>query len=1545
MLYYIKLLIPALARYGKTYTFLLAATILSLNAHDAYGQLVADFRMSQDKGCIPLVVQLTNTSNVTPDSCFWQLGINGNTSDNCNPSAIYNQAGTYTIKLTIFKNGQSASVSKNVTVFKDPKADFDAAPRTGCVPFTVSFQDKSTLGDAPITKWLWDMGDGRTESTQNPVHNYTFDGDLNVSLIVTDANGCKNTVTKNKFITKATPPVVDFTSDKAQSCKVPFNVQFQSTASGVNPLSYSWKFGNGDSSGAVNPMYSYTTPGTYNVTLTVKDANNCKTTVTKNAAVVMTKFKVNVTMPDEACTDQAFTPDVTSSFNNISLNWNFGNGNTSTAQQPAIVYVTPGTYAVNMKATNPEGCRDSFQQNVTVTQSPEVAFTADKLASCVPYTVNLSNQSQHATTYRWTVKNGSFTATSVAANPSFNLSANGYYDVTLVATSASGCQTTLKMPNYLYVGSDTLRVVADPVEGCAPLAVKFRAILTNHWTPTSITWNFGDGSTGTGQNVSHTYTTQGDFTARVTVTYDAPCATLTETVGPIQVGNKYPFSGTVSDDYVCVRKDTVRYHATGGVPTTEFTWIFGDGSGVGRDQSHVYQQPSDPKKFTIKLIADNNTCKDTIIVDSIFVGYPLSNFLFSGFCDDRTVSFKNTSEGYTRAVWTFSDGTTLETMQQTFTHTYAASAGNKLWATLLVYNDKTGCSDSMTKKLTLGIGDIQIDPIKDTIGCAPLKFTLSATTNVNLNSMTWMISNGATYQGNHVQGIISKEGKFTVKLIAQKGKCVDTIAYESSITVSKPDAQFTSMRTAGCMPATISFEDSSVSAFSPIVKYNWTVPGVGTANTPDATFTFNREGVFPVKLAIVNEMGCKDSLVKQLPVYKAKADFEIDRNGICAGLPITFINKSVGSNLTYFWDFGDGSTSTDTTPVHKFSAERSYTVKLVVRDAAGCADSVVKQNVVTIQNIHVDFTASPRFKSCPDLITNFQLQNPNNRYNLTKILWDFGNGNSSNDGNVAPQGVYTASDSFTVKLIVQDTKGCVDTIIKPNYVVVSGPNGSLTFSPDTGCLPVEVTFKATFENTTQAIWDFGDGTTITDRTMAASKKYTYRREGEYTPTLVLKDDFGCTVNIVSTKKISLSRLYAKLTPDKTLLCSGSGGFVLKDSVFSSFNSPVTKHVWKIYNESGDVVGTNVKNFTPPAQGHYFVEYDVQTLLGCAVKDTFSLYAYNKPVMALADDKVICKGEAIELNVNGPKQVEWSPNYAINTTNPFYVSVHPDTTTRYIVKGYDHPACPVFDTVAVDVRTRIDAKAWPDTTICMADSVLLHVLAENTSLNASKITWSPDPSLAALDINGCVCERWAVPMQKTTYRVTVSNGMCIPTVLPIVVDVRPAPTVEAGDDKMGMRGMEFLLGASSPDNVTYTWAPDYKLSCTDCPAPVATPDTDTTYEVTATNQYGCIAKDNLRIRVIEDCAGNMVYLPNTFTPNGDGINETLRVLGPGIASVKRFRVFNRWGQLVFESTDPAAGWDGTFNGTKLDPGVFVYTVEVECINGQRTMKQGDITLLR
>ncbi|MBK8610499.1 MAG: gliding motility-associated C-terminal domain-containing protein [Chitinophagaceae bacterium] len=146
---------------------------------------------------------------------------------------------------------------------------------------------------------------------------------------------------------------------------------------------------------------------------------------------------------------------------------------------------------------------------------------------------------------------------------------------------------------------------------------------------------------------------------------------------------------------------------------------------------------------------------------------------------------------------------------------------------------------------------------------------------------------------------------------------------------------------------------------------------------------------------------------------------------------------------------------------------------------------------------------------------------------------------------------------------------------------------------------------------------------------------------------------------------------------------------------------------------------------------------------------------------------------------------------------------------------------------------------------------------------------------------------------------------------------------------------------------WAWIPGTGLSCTNCPSPVLNVTNDVSYNVTVSNIYGCVARDNISIFTF--CKNSQVFVPNAFTPDGDGLNDVLMVRGKGIF-VKTFRIFNRWGQLVFEKTnfnpnDKQYGWDGRVRGIMATPDVFVYTAEVICDNGIMYTYKGNTTLLK
>ena len=198
-------------------------------------------------------------------------------------------------------------------------------------------------------------------------------------------------------------------------------------------------------------------------------------------------------------------------------------------------------------------------------------------------------------------------------------------------------------------------------------------------------------------------------------------------------------------------------------------------------------------------------------------------------------------------------------------------------------------------------------------------------------------------------------------------------------------------------------------------------------------------------------------------------------------------------------------------------------------------------------------------------------------------------------------------------------------------------------------------------------------------------------------------------------------------------------------------------------------------------------------------------------------------------------------------------------------------------------------------------------------------------------------------------VTPSAAGCSGIAHTFTIIVQPMPTVDLGPDLNLSTGSIVTLNTVVQNGpiINWAWTPATGLSCTNCPSPVLKVTNNISYQVIVTNNYGCVARDN--ISILTFCKNSQVFVPNAFTPDGDGLNDVLMVRGKGIF-VKSFRIFNRWGELVFEKTDfnpndKQFGWDGRVRGILASPDVFVFTAEVVCDNGVNYTYKGNSTLLK
>ena len=390
--------------------------------------------------CTGLACAFTSTST-DPDgsvaSWSWTFG-DGGTSTAQNPSHTYTTGGAYTVSLTVTDNGgATGSTSQTVTV-TPPDQPPTAAFTSNCTGLACAFTSTSTDPDGSVTAWSWTFGDGASSTEQNPSHTYAAGGTFTVNLTVTDNGGATGTAAHTVIVAPAnSPPTASFT----RTC-TGLTCTFTSTSTDPDGsvVGWSWTFGDGGTSTAQNPSHTYAAGGTYTVALTVTD-NDGGTGSTSQPVTVTPPNQPPTAAFTRSCTGLACSFTSTSSDPDGSVaawSWTFGDGATSTAQNPSHTYAAGGTYTVGLTVTDNLGATGSTSQSFTVT-APNVPPTASFTSACTnlncAFTSTSTDPDGSVVAWNWNFGDG---ATSTAQNPLHNYGAGGTYSVGLTVTDNVG---------------------------------------------------------------------------------------------------------------------------------------------------------------------------------------------------------------------------------------------------------------------------------------------------------------------------------------------------------------------------------------------------------------------------------------------------------------------------------------------------------------------------------------------------------------------------------------------------------------------------------------------------------------------------------------------------------------------------------------------------------------------------------------------------------------------------------------------------------------------------------------------------------------------------------------------------------------------------------------------------------------------------------------------------------------------------------------------------------------------------------------------------
>ena len=1068
----------------------------------------AAFSLDPASGTYDLSVQFMDGSSGPIDSWMWEFG-DGATSTEQSPLHVYTTAGTYSVTLTVEGPGGSDTLTcvDCVTVLHPaPSAGFTPSATSGDYDLTVSFTNNS---QGPITEYLWDFGDGQTSTEANPVHLYTAAGTYTVTLLATGPGGADQAECTDCITVTHPVPAPAFTIDTLQG-DYPLTVTFEDQSTGPISL-WAWDFGDGESSNEQNPSHTYTEAGTYSITLTVigpggTESTTCQDCVTVTSPAPTADFSISQTSGEY---------DLPVSFTSLSsgpidsYQWSFGDGSTSTEENPSHVYTAAGTYTVSLTVTGPGGSDTSTCIDcITVDHPTPIArFSVSTSAGTWDLPVQfMDTSSGPIDTYQWDFGDGN---TSTLPSPSHTYTSAGDYTVSLTVTGPGGsdteiCQACISVSDPAPVASFN----ASATSGTWDLEIQFDNTSTGPLT--SLLWDFGDGGSSTRPNPIHTYTAPGVYTVTLTATGPggsdtAVCQSCITVTDPAPVASFTP--STTSGTYDL----PVTFTSTSTGPIDTLMWDFGDGAtSSALSPTHIYQEAG---TYTVTLTAEGPGGSDIAICQScITVSHPAPVASFTSSTTSGTydllVQFESTSTGpIDGLLWDFGDGSSSTEAAPSHTYTEAGTYTVTLTASGPGGTDTHVCTDCITVDHPAPIAGFSPSTTR---GTYDLLVSFTNTSTGPITDYMWDFGDGSTSEEADPSHTYTEAGTYTVTLMVSGPGGSDTEICADCITVEHPApvASFTTSTDSGPYDLLVEFTSSST---GPITDYLWDFGDGETSTEASPSHTYTAEGTYTVSLTVTGPGGsdqsiCQDCITVEHPAPMAA--FTPSATSGTYDLLVQFSNDSTGVISDYLWDFGDGSTSTDESPSHTYSEEGVYTVTLMVSgpggsDTATCLDCITVDHPAPVASFTTSTTSGTY-----DLPVQFDSTSSGP---ITEYLWDFGDGSTST--RPSPTHTYTSAGAYTVTLTVTGPGG-IDTEICSDCINVGHPAPIASFTPSTtsGIYDLSVSFTSTSTGViTDLLWDFGDGNTSTE----ASPTHTYLAEGLYTVTLTATGPGGSDMAICS----------------------------------------------------------------------------------------------------------------------------------------------------------------------------------------------------------------------------------------------------------------------------------------------------------------------------------------------------------------------------------------------------------------------------------------------
>jgi len=900
------------------------------------------------------------------------------------------QRGGYDVTLTVGNaSGQnSTSQVDAITVIDEADASFS---------FGITGQDVMFTGAvAPVLQgatstYSWDFGDGNTSSDRNPTNTYAAPGTYTVTL--TAFNGCESDIT-TQTVTVGNTPSVTFTRSPSGDICPGDQVTYTATVSGfATSIEWTLPGASNTSPSGMSVTVTYSQSGTNDASVEVCNALGCNTTASSGEITVQAQTVASFTAATQGALGVVIT---NASTNGTSYSYDFGDGGTSTDENPSYVYSAPGTYTIEQTVTGP--CNSDVEVvMITVGQAPTASFTSSPSGAsiCPGETVNFTSTSTAASTFSWSFPGGS-PSTSTSPNPQVEYATPGSYNVTLTVSNALGSDTE-SASNFVVVGETPS---ADFSSSASALTVSFTDQSIN---ATSWAWDFGDGNSSSDQNPMHTYANGGAYTVTLLVTNacgtDQSAEGVTVVAAPVAMFTNSMPIGCVSH--------SVTFDASTSASAGSYLWSFPGGTPTTSTDVNPTIVYNSAGSFDVTLTVTNSTGSDSQTSQGLVQVDMAPIAAFSSSVNALTVNFSNQSTGGTSFSWDFGDGSNSST--QTAIHTYTMSG------TYTVTLDVTNACGTTRATETITVLAMPVASFSQTTttGCAPLTVTYDAGSSTDVGSLLWTFPGGTPATSTEVAPSVTyaSAGTFNVELTVTNSTGSDTEIATNLVSVAP---QAVAGFNVDVNMLSVDFTSTSTNADS----YAWDFGNGTSSNEQNPSAVYTTAGTYTVTLTVVNACG-EDTMTQTVTVAEGlpNAEFSINETSGCAPLMVRLTDETTGDPSAWSWtvsnNAGANFTSMEQNPVFTLTEVGLYTFTLEATNAAG-STTEVRSDVVTV-------LGTPTVLAEVATVNASMVQFEATLTNADTYMWDFGDGNTSTIED--PLHTYTATGTYTVILTASNQCG------------------------------------------------------------------------------------------------------------------------------------------------------------------------------------------------------------------------------------------------------------------------------------------------------------------------------------------------------------------------------------------------------------------------------------------------------------------------------------------------------------------------------------------